>query len=67
LNRQGPLRKVHRVVAGVPGFCTGLGWVGRYQPNSVDDFSFFFFSENLEIHKEFEKNHKNMRPILLDL
>jgi hypothetical protein len=43
LNRQGLLRKVHCAVVGAPGFCTGLGWVGRCQPSTVDNFSFFSF------------------------
>jgi hypothetical protein len=65
-NQWGPLRKYNGAAAGAPVFCIGLGQMGSWWPNTIESFSFFFFWESLEIHKEFEKNNKNMRPILLN-
>jgi hypothetical protein len=65
-NQRGSLRKCNGATAGASVFYIGLGRMGWWRPNTIASFSFFFFWESLEIHKEFEKNNKNMRPILLD-
>jgi hypothetical protein len=46
-------------------FASGLGRLGWNWPSPVQPFSFFFFSEALEICRNLQKNPKIVKPIFL--